>query len=211
MLWLQSQTSCRLTPTVSFGGTEEHLKLSNPEKRKYWYHICLCPYSVCCLYSECPYHARAVKVCKQWHISSLYLGVSIKHTGGNLEGAAFSWWQDAGNRWYCQQSGNWHGSRRWVCLPEATASAHARKASGTDLGTIPPFLPASDMASFSCVYLTKRNHREEGVRSFSLTFNSTWSWMLYHQRQWQQLPHHTPPPSYWSSISAQREYKEHGT
>lgn len=178
MLWLQNQTSCWLTPTVSFGGSEEHLKFSNSEKRKYLYRVSLCPFSVCCLYSECPYHARAVKVCKHWHMflcsilewaSSIREGTWLFHGGRMLE-----------NRWYCQEGGNWHGSKRRVCLPEATATAHAGKASGTDLGTIPPFLPASDMASFSCVYLTKRNHREERVRSSSLTLNSTWSWVLYH-------------------------------
>lgn len=56
-----------------------------------------------------------------------------------------------------------------VPLPEATATAHARKGSGTDLGTIWSFSPALGMTSFNCNDLTQRNHREESVRSSSLT------------------------------------------
>lgn len=53
------------------------------------------PYSVSYPYSKHPYYARGVEVCKQWHISPLCLGVSIKDIGWHQAEAAFSQWQDA--------------------------------------------------------------------------------------------------------------------
>jgi len=103
------------------------------------------------------------------HVSLLCLGVSIKHRGRRPAGAAFSPWWDAA-KWVILPE-EWEVAWKQetsVLLPEAKATARARKGSGMDLGTMPPFSPASDMTSFSCTYLTKGNRWEEGVRSSSL-------------------------------------------